>query len=187
MYFIVRKPLRTSDEHLVRCAADQLANWRKMAADFNVQELVDLLTPIPEVRLSKEPPPRVDPTDHSSLDVFIYDVQCDWHGDLAPLCPHAYWMREGFYYINCDYYLAHYITWPWYSKSSRIREPFEPYFDLWLHGAELRCQSPDNITLFMPSPSACSARAGHNQRLKLTGAAILVFRISLSLQAAPAA
>lgn len=154
MYFIVRKPLRTSDGHLLRCAAEQVTNWRNMAVDFSSQELVDLLTPIPQVRLSKGQPPRVEPTDYDSLDVLIYDVQSDWHGSLIPNCQHANWMREAFYYINCDYHLAHYLTWPWYMKSSRIVEPFEPYFHLWLHGAQLRCQSQDEVTLFVPSPSA---------------------------------
>lgn len=150
LYFIVRKPTPTSDAYLLRHAAELLTNWRMIAAEFGAQELVELLTPIPKVRLSKEPPPRVDPADHDSLDVFIYDIQCDWHGRLTPLCPHANWMREGFYFISCDYYLAHYITWPWYMKSSTIKEPLGSYFELWFHGAELRCQSPDNITLFVP-------------------------------------
>jgi hypothetical protein len=154
LYFIVRNPLPKSDEYLLRRAAEHLANCRQIAADFKAQELVDMLTPIPQIRISMAPPPRVDPADHDTLDVFIYDVQGDWHGELVPLCPHAYWMREAFYYINCDYYLAHYITWPWYMKSSKIREPFEPYFDLWIHGAELHCPSPDKITLFVPSPAS---------------------------------
>jgi hypothetical protein len=151
LYFIVRSPRPTSDEYLLRRAADHLALCRQVAAEFNARDLVDLLTPIPQIHISKAPPPRVDPNDNNSLDVFIYDVQCDWHGGLAPLCPHAYWMREGFYYINCDYYLAWYITWPWSMNSTKIREPFEPYFDLWLHGATLQCPSPDKITLFVPS------------------------------------
>jgi hypothetical protein len=153
LYFIVRNPLRSSDEHLLRCAADQLANWRGMAAEFNAQELVELLTPIPKIRISKGPPPTIDPTDYNTLDVFINDVQTDWHGNLAPLCPQARWMREAFYSIGCDFYLERYITWPWYTKSSQIREPFEPYFSLWLHGATLQCPSPDNITLFVPTLS----------------------------------
>jgi hypothetical protein len=39
----------------------------------------------------------------------------------------------------------------------------------------------------MVAASRSSRRDGANQRLKLTGAAILVFRPSTSLQAAPAA
>ncbi len=160
LYFIVRNPRPTSDAHLLQRAADQIANWRQTAAEFNAQKLVDLLTPMPQIRISKEPPPKVDPNDYDSLDMFIYEVLCDWHGSLAPLCPHAYWMREGFYHVNCDHYLAWYITWPWYMKSSRIREPSEPYFDLWLHGAVLQCLSPDKITLFVPPAYEHSAKSG---------------------------
>jgi hypothetical protein len=157
LYFIVRNPRPASDEYLLRRAVEQLLIWRAIAEDFHARELTDLLTPIPGIRVSTEPPPRHDPTDNNSLDIFIYDVQCDWHEGLAPLCPHARWLREAFYYINCDYYLARYITWPWYRVSSKIEEPFAPYFDLWLHGAELRCSTPNEITLFVPSYSENSS------------------------------
>jgi hypothetical protein len=147
LYFVVHNPIRTTDERLVRYGADQLANWRQMAADVNEQELVELLTPIPRVRISKGRAPEADPNNYDSLD----DVQPVWHGELAALCPHARWMREAFYSIACDYQLARYLTWPWYMNSSSINEPFEPYFNLWLHGATLRCEAPDNIILFVPS------------------------------------
>ena len=49
-------------------------------------------------------------------------------------------MDEAFYSIACDYHLARYLAWPWYINSSSIKEPFEPYFNLWLHGATLRCE-----------------------------------------------
>lgn len=87
--------------------------------------------------------------DTDSLDTFIYDVQTDWHARLVPSCKHAGWMREGFYTIGCDYYLARYVTWPWYREATSIQEAYEPYFNLWLRGAELRCESPTNVAVFV--------------------------------------
>lgn len=165
LYFVVRCPNRASNKRLLGLAADQFANWRRMAAEFNAQELIELLTPIPQIRISNGPQPSVNTNDFNALDVFIYDVQTDWHGCLPPLCPQARWMREAFYTIACDYYLARYITWPWYMNSSRIREPFEPYFDLWLCGATLQCPSPDSVTLYVPSYSQQQREQDINARL----------------------
>lgn len=149
-YFIVRSAARAEPDTLMRCATTQLANWRQMAEQVHESELVDLLTPLPEIKIKTETPPQVDPNDYDSLDVFIYDVQTDWWiGKLTPICPQARWMREAFYFINCDYYLARYAAWPWYRESSSITDPYKPYFTLWLHGAELRCQSPDDVTLYV--------------------------------------
>jgi hypothetical protein len=148
-YFMVRNPDPATHNSLLRYATAQLANWRQMAGEINEQELVDLLTPVPRIAISNDVPPEPDPNDIESLDVFIYDVETDWHAQLIPQCPHASWLRQAFYYIACDYGLARYITWPWYRNSSSIKEPFKPYFNLWLHGAKLRCESRDSITLFV--------------------------------------
>jgi hypothetical protein len=148
-YFVVRSPEPAPPESLVKSAEDQLANWRLMAEAIGERELIDLLTPLPRVTVQHAMAPRLDPNDTESLDVFIYDVQCNWHGALPPLNPHASWMRDAFYSIACDYYLAHYITWPWYTDSSPIVEPFEAYFALWQHGATLRCHSPGDVVLFL--------------------------------------
>ncbi|GAA4434477.1 hypothetical protein [Bremerella cremea] len=148
-YFIVRKPATIGNDTLIQCATQQLANWRAMAEHDNESELVDLLTPLPRIRISTDEPPEVDPNDYS-LDIYIYDVQTDWwHGHLSSVCPHARWLREAFYYLNCDYYLARYVMWPWYRDSSSIDDPYKPYFTMWLHGADLHCKSPDDVTLYV--------------------------------------
>lgn len=147
-YFIVRKPQKIDIDMLSRSAAAQLTNWRRIAEQNQELELVDLLTPLPDINVSTDEPPPVDPNDNDSLDVLIYEVQGDWHDSLSPLCSYAEWMREAFYHIACDYYLAQYVTWPWYQRSSSIDDPFKPHFQMWLRGAELRCQSPDEVTLF---------------------------------------
>jgi len=150
-YFVVRAPQPASSDALLASAGDQLASWRSMAVAVGEQELVDLLTPLPSVTLRIGMPPPVDPNDTESLGAFIHDVQSDWHGSLEPLCPHASWMREAFYSIACDYRLANYVTWPWYVHSTSLIDPLKPWFTLWRHGAELRCNSADDVSLFVRS------------------------------------
>ena len=150
-YFIIHTPQYAKHDKLTGYATAQLSNWRQIAAETNERELVELLTPIPQIRISSDEPPDPHPNDTESLDVFIHDVQTDWHVELVPQCPQAFWMQEAFYYIACDDYLAQYIMWPWYMNSTPIKDPFKPYFNLWLYGAELHCESPDNITLYIPS------------------------------------
>ncbi|MEM8672213.1 MAG: hypothetical protein AAGG48_32160 [Planctomycetota bacterium] len=152
LYCVVRRPKPVQATHLKDAATELLKNWCSMAEQQEEQELVDFLTPLPEIQLSYSPAPDIDPNDCNSLDVYIYDTQTDWHCYLKPVSEHSSWMREAFYYLNCDYYLARYATWPWYSDSSQLDDPYLPYFKLWSHGAELRCVSPANVTLYVVQP-----------------------------------
>ena len=89
-YFIVRKETPIDNDTLIRCATRQLDNWRRMAELEDESELVGFLTPLPEITVSTNVPPEIDPNDCDSLDAYIYDVQTDWwHGHLSSLCPHA--------------------------------------------------------------------------------------------------
>ncbi len=149
LYCVVRKPIIADASELKSLATKLLGNWRDMAIQENDQELVDELTPLPEVRVSGECAPEVDPNDYDSLDVYIYDTHTDWKCGLTSICKHAHWMREAFYYLNCDYYLAGYAMWPWYRDSSELDEPYFPYYKLWTYGAVLRCISRDDVTLYV--------------------------------------
>ena len=149
-YFIVREPVKGTDQELAALAKAQLKNWRLIAEEFEDDELLAELKPLPKVQVSHEPAPDPDPHDTESLDIFIYEAQTDWHGSLTPVCQHAEWLREAFYYLACDYYLAHYVTWPWYRESSEIEDPCQPYFELWRHGAKLCCESREKVVLYVP-------------------------------------
>lgn len=152
LYGVVRQAGSANSDDLLSTARSLLENYRAMAAVIGEQELVDLLSPIPDVRLVLSNAPDVDPNDYSD-DVLIYDVVCDWHGSLSSVTESARWMSEAFYYINCDYSLGWYTNWAWFSGASTIDDPFLPYFKLWQCGAELRCQTPDDVTLYLPSAS----------------------------------
>ena len=156
LYCVVRQPDPADSADLLVTAKKLSENYRAMAAAIGEQELVDLLSPIPDVRLVFSSAPDVDPNDYDSVDVFIYDVVCDWHGSLSSVTECARWMSEAFYYINCDYSLGWYTNWDWFSRDSAIDDPFLPYFKLWQSGAELRYQTPDDVTLYLP-PAADAA------------------------------
>lgn len=149
LYCIVREPVATASWELLLQAESLIENFRKMAIAIGESDLVTELSPTPTIRLEYCDPPDVAPSEYS-LDAFIYDVQCDWHGNLSRFTDHATWMSEAFYYLNCDYYLARYANWAWYMDDSTIHDPFLPYFKLWRCGAELRCKSRDDVALYIP-------------------------------------
>jgi len=121
-YFVVQDPEKSDSESLLQNAKNQLKNWRAIAEEVNDKELVSSLTSIQDVSLSTtSPPPSTVNT--FSLDDWIYEVQSDWFVDLTPICPHAHWMREAFYHIDCDYYLAGYLMWPWYQDDLKTKQP----------------------------------------------------------------
>lgn len=152
LYCIVRSPVTTAGSELLSDAETLIESFRKMAIAIGENELVAELSPTPTIRLEYRDPPDVDPSDYS-LDVFIYDVQCEWHGNLSRFTEHASWLSEAFYYLNCDYCLARYANWAWYMDDSTIDDPFLPYFNLWRRGAELRCNSRDDVALYIPAPT----------------------------------
>ena len=151
LYCVVREPEDASSDAMLIEATTLIENYRGMAESIGERELVSELTPNPSIRLVRGAAPDPDPTNYDSLDVFINDVQCDWHASLSRHTAEATWMREAFYYLNCDYCLARYVNWPWYRDDSTLIDPFRPYYNLWRHGAVLRCESPDEVVLYLPS------------------------------------
>ena len=148
---VVRESEAAQLSDLTAAATKLLENWRAIAAHQQEQALVDLLTPIPKITVSAAPAPDIYPIDYDSIDAYIYEIQSDWQCDLKPTSPHANWMHEAFYHLNCDYNLAYYAMWPWYTESCQLIDPYLSYFQLWQHGAELRCKSSADVTLYVPS------------------------------------
>lgn len=162
LYFVVHHPRPSTPDELIRYATAQLSNWNQMATEIRDGELVDALTPIPAVAFSTDELPKRNPTDKESLDVLIYDCQTNWLNALIRLSAHASWMRHAFYSIACNYAVAAYVTWPWYTAATSIKDPFKAYFNLWLRGAALRCQSRTSVVVYAPArdkwPSAVPDR-----------------------------
>jgi len=150
IYCVVRDPRESKPDELLQLANRLLINFREMAIAVDEQELISELTPTPNIRVEQSEPPDIDPNEYT-LDSYIFETQCEWHGNLSPFTDYACWMDEAFYYLNCDYYLAHYASWDWYKDTSKIDDPFLPYFEIWRRGADLVCLSADDITLYLPN------------------------------------
>ncbi len=142
-YFIVRNPPRCRQEDLVRHARLQATRWREIAREQGDEDLVNWLS-IDKIEVTDAE--RTMP-DNDSPETAVYDAQTDWHVGLRSTCPHSHVLREAFYSIACDYYLAYWVTWPWYRDSTRIDEPYEPSFELWRHGAHMQIPSPHHVVL----------------------------------------
>lgn len=135
-YFIVRHPEPISTAQASMLARSHLDQLAAIAQEMNDVEAVELLLrPLSLVVVEGETPWPPDDDDPETL---IYEMRGDFMASLEPLESHALLMKEGLYYIACDYRLQHHILWPLYRHATSIKEPFEPYFRLWKHGIGLR-------------------------------------------------
>jgi hypothetical protein len=126
-------------------AARQVGHWLHMARAVGDQEVAGWLARVTDVTVRVSEPPEPD---RDSPTTAVYELEGDWHGDLAPSFEHTHALREAFYSIACDYTIA-YLTWPWYRESSPLSEPLEPYFELWRRGACIQLPSPGQAVVYV--------------------------------------
>jgi len=148
-YFVVRNPAPIDTSEAGALVRDHLRNVGRAAALAKVGELVELLRE-PALSFSFESPPRTP--DRHDTDVFIYDTLCDWVRSLTADPPEITALRDAFYSIACDYFLAWHVTWPWFATATTMVEPFHPYFRLWQHGVEYRFDGASSATVYLPRP-----------------------------------
>lgn len=147
-YFIVRDPAPLSVERattLLRLHLDSLA---AMSEAVGCDELTGTLrSPLVLEAVEGETPWPPGDDDPETL---IYDVTCQFMESLTPRESAAHLLGEAFYTIACDYNLQHHILWPLYRDATPIVEPFEPYFELWKHGAGFRFTDERTVRVFVP-------------------------------------
>jgi len=148
-YFIVRNPAPIDRSDAGTLVRNHLSNLAGVAALAKVGELVELLRER-ALSFSFEVPARTQY--RHDTDEFIYDTVSDWVGSLTPEPAEITALRDAFYSIGCDYFLAWHVMWPWYAKATTTIEPFHPYFRLWQHGVEYRFDGPSSVTVYLPRP-----------------------------------
>jgi hypothetical protein len=157
-YFIVRRPTRATPEKLVDLTTQHLEKVRQIACSFRPEaiktkqmresliagaaKLASLLETLTQIEIKREAAPARTQPDYQAPETILYDVVGDWVMGLDPIPSAALLMREAFYSIACDYYIANYLMWPLYRHGTDIVEPFALYFELWTHGARAIFEKP---------------------------------------------
>jgi len=164
-YFIVCRPAHATPEKLLDLTARHLDKVRQIArsgqpewmrpeptgdgALASAAQLASWLDPLPRIELTHAPRPQQNLPDYEAPETLVNDVVGDWFLSLEPVESDALLMKEAFYSIACDYYIANHLMWPLYRHATAIEEPFAPYFELWTHGAQPCFEEPGRVAVYV--------------------------------------
>jgi len=151
-YFIVRTPRRAEVDEVYGWAVDWLKSLQQIAAQTNYSELHAALAPLPEVRVLEGIAPKQTKADlaTSMLYLAIKKLGADLLQRLPADSSWPHLLGPAYYFAACDWALRDYLLWPVYAAHCELHEPFEPYFQLWQHGAKLRCFSDNRLDVYLP-------------------------------------
>jgi hypothetical protein len=142
MYFIVRKPPHASADQILDWACDQLARMRRVERTlWKERSSIDDIKGV-DLWVGGAPPRR-NPGRVHPLESDLYRIVTEL-GHSRPASLHGSLLEEPLYKLACDYRLAHWVRWPEMGKAFPVEEPFDPWFQLWRHGAELIFSDEDS-------------------------------------------
>ncbi len=127
-YFVVRSPEAATKAKIVAMGKEYLANLRVLAGAVGNAEFTSCLASVTRVQVV--PADQLNPESDEGLTV--YEAISDFFGYAHDDDPIRL-LREAYYSIACDPYLALYLQWPYYEHLCSV-DCFEPYFRLWQHG-----------------------------------------------------
>jgi len=165
VYFIVRSPEPISADATQQLAENWLSGVASIADATADDRLIEVLTPLPKVRVLEGSPPKhpKDAINQSEL-MKVFQTQAPKLTERIDLSHEiAATLRPAFYFINCDAMLRDYLMWPLYqealvSQGLAGQEPLRPYFRLWCHGVKYRIMQDKQIDFYIPRRSPPTTR-----------------------------
>jgi len=130
-YFLVEDPPKISNNELLELVHKYVKNVQELTklAGEPVYKIIKKLTNI-------NFPQEHDQNEESDVDTEIIEGVYDYliyKRTESPLLL----LRDGYYSIANDFFLAFWVSWPLYESNVPIVDPFEPYFELWKHGYQV--------------------------------------------------
>lgn len=61
-------------------------------------------------------------------------------------------LEDAFFTATYDQYVTYYLMWPLWAPRSPLREPFQPYFELWKRGAQPRYAEDGRLLVYVRQP-----------------------------------
>jgi hypothetical protein len=151
-YFIVRKPPQADPDQIHHWASQWLASLHRLAVVTEFDELAAALGPTTKVRVLEGLAPKHTKSDLDVLPLYraFKKLAAELVQRLPTPSPLPTLLGPAYYYAACDWALRDYLLWPVYVDYCDLDEPFEPYFQLWRHGAKLRSFADDTIDVYLP-------------------------------------
>jgi hypothetical protein len=158
-YFVVRRPHSATPDMLCQLTTEYLGKAKQIAlgigeTDQRAAEIRGLLDSPPRINVVRGHLPERFNADFNVLETLLHELVSDWFIDLKPIPSDALLMREAYYSIAADYFIADHLMWPLYRQSTIIEEPFAAYFELWTHGARPFFGQRGLVTVYLSDNSA---------------------------------
>jgi hypothetical protein len=134
-YFVVHTPQPEPDEQLIGFGQELLRGLRLIAVFATLsgkRELHEYLSGVSRVVVAPPGKCNRNHEDHQ----FVHETVGDILRGFQDYSHRIVQLREGFYSVACDYWLAWYLQWPYFHKWVP-QDVFRPYFDLWSRGCEV--------------------------------------------------
>jgi hypothetical protein len=132
VYFIVRSPQPASLEELANFGMQYVSGLRflsAMLAKRGQPRLDRYLASVSKAVVV----PFAGPSRMNDDDTLVHEAVKDFMGEFYDYEHAIIKLREAYYSVACDYHLAWYLQWPYFSEKIP-RDVFGPYFELWARG-----------------------------------------------------
>lgn len=150
-YFIVRNPPPLDPELAGRLGRSWIEGLRNLAISLGDSMIADMLSPTPMIRVLEGLPPK-HPKSEAEKSQLLLAVKDEASKLVLRIDggPYAPVLRPAYYYTACDSMLRDYLMWPLYAGPSGVKDPLEPYFELWKHGVKYRIFGETQVDLYLP-------------------------------------
>jgi hypothetical protein len=128
-YFVVRRPPPSTPEHAHEAAGRLVSELRHLAVVIGNQELSCYLGQVASAEVVPDGMLNLLHDDNE----LVQEAIGDWVIGVEDTQDRIPQLREAFYSIACDYWLAYYLQWPYFERWYN-RDVFRPYFELWQSG-----------------------------------------------------
>lgn len=151
-YFVVRNPPQADATIVSTWAIRWLESVRSLAVQTGAETMAALLDPTPEVRVLEGIAPKQIRADLDTVPLYrlIKKDAAELTGRLETQSPVPSMLGPAYYFAACDWALRDYLLWPAFRDVSDLEDPFDPYFELWRHGAKLRTFGDGRIDVYLP-------------------------------------
>jgi hypothetical protein len=137
-YFVVRTPLPAPDEEVAALGQELLAGLRLIAILAPLSgrhELHAYLSKVNDAAIVDLANLNRKHEDHLLVHESVADILHGFYDYRHRIIQ----LREGYYSVACDYWLAWYLQWPFF-RQWIPRDVFSPYFHLWERGYQCAFQ-----------------------------------------------
>jgi hypothetical protein len=137
LYFNVRPLPAWTSQELRSIGLRFVTELRGLAARIGGQELSAYLSRVSDVEVASH-----DQLDRHHVDnLLVHETVGDWLIGVTDWADPVARLREAYYGIACDYWLANYLSWPYFERWHGP-DAFQPYFELWRRGVACGFQGP---------------------------------------------